>query len=125
MINKVVSLITMGVIIALTGCTTQLVPAEDPMVVTMFANEVRILQDPYLPSNSKEKYEAAKSLTEKVDFTYIRNIKTLETIFSPADAIRNPNGTEVAFYYPYRENSVRFRFFRYGNTVIKVEVTVK
>lgn len=125
MLKKVVSLITIGVIIALTGCTTKMIPAEDPKVVTMFAKEVSVLQDPYLPSNSKEKYEAAKALAKKVDFSYVRNVKTLETIFLPADAMRNPNGTEVAFYYPYRENSVRFRFFRHGNTVIKVEVTTK
>lgn len=125
MLKKVVLLITIGVTLALTGCKTTMVPAEDPKVLTMFAKEVSVLQDPYLPSNSKEKYEAAKALSKKVDFSYVRNIKTLETIFSTADAIRNPNGTEVAFYYPYRENSVRFRFFRYENTVIKVEVTVK
>jgi hypothetical protein len=112
----------------LAGCATERLPAEDLDVLTVCRPEIEVLQSPNLPPNSKEKYEAAKSLLKKVDFSYIRRVETLDAIFSSVDAlVDNPKSrTQVlSFYYQYRNRSIRFLFSRYNNIVTRFEVIEK
>ncbi len=114
-----------GAMLLLAGCQHESIPAEDPRVLTVYADEIAILQDPYLATNSPEKFNAAKVIAENVDFSFLRNVRTIEDIFLPSDAMQNKSQTEVGFYYPYKQNSVRFRFYRHDNIVIRSDVEVK
>lgn len=116
---------------ALSGCASQKprkLISEDIEVLTVFAPEIRVLQDPNLRTNSKEKYEAAKRLAEGVDFTLTRSVETLEQIFLVRDALTTRSieyGDEIAFYYNYQHNYVRFRFWRTKNVITESEVRIK
>ena len=102
--------------------------SEDIDVLTVFAPEIKVLQDPSLRTNSKEKYEAAKRLAEGVDFTLTRSVETLEQIFLVRDALTTRSieyGDEIAFYYNYQNNYVRFRFWRTKNVITESEVRIK
>lgn len=112
----------------LTGCSTPRLPAEDIEVLTVCSSEIATLQSKDIPPNSKEKYEAAKSLLEKVDFSYIRRVETLDSIFSAVDArVDAPNAQSqvLSFYYQYQNKSIRFLFSRYNNIVTRFEVIEK
>ena len=94
-----------ALLLAASGCATaEKLPAEDLEVPQFYGDLIAVLQNPKLPPNSKEKYEAAKELITKVDFTLARELKTLNTIFYHGDAIIDtpdqPDRT-ISFYYPY------------------------
>ncbi|WP_176012991.1 hypothetical protein [Victivallis sp. Marseille-Q1083] len=115
------------------GCPSviapQKIPVEDIDVLTKFAAEIAVLQDRSLPRNSKEKYEAAKALADGVDFSYIRNVSTLEKIFDPRDVIRSEvslNDTQdYIFYYQYGNHSVRFVFTRSHTYIMKYDLKLQ
>ena len=111
------------------GCATaEKLPAEDLEVPKLYGNLIAVLQDPKLPANSKEKYEAAKELISKVDFTLARELKTLNTIFYYGDAlIDTPELADrtIIFYYPYGKHFVRLTFKTYKNLILRVKIDEK
>ena len=110
------------------GCMTERLPAEDLEVLTVCRQEIATLQSPEISANSRAKYEAAKSLLKKVDFSYIRRVETLDAIFSSVDArVDNPSSRSqtLIFYYQYQNSSIRFIFHRYNNIVTRFEVIEK
>ncbi|MEA4862843.1 MAG: hypothetical protein AB7F40_03950 [Victivallaceae bacterium] len=106
------------------GCAER-IPVEDPLAVTVCAEEIKILKDPTLSANSQAKHEAAIRLTEQVDFSYTRNVATLLKFFSASDAHTSDDATILVFSYPYRKNDVQFRFRCSGTTVVSSEVVEK
>lgn len=113
------------------GCGTVGKPArlssEDLEVLTRFAREIEILHS-NLPPNSAEKYYAAKTLADHVDFSFTRRVGTLDSIFSSVDArVDNPRSTSqmLNFYYQYDNKSVRFVFYRSYDLVVSSEVIEK
>lgn len=111
------------------GCaTTEKLPAEDLEVPQFYGELIEVLQNPKLPPNSKEKYEAARELISKVDFTLARELKTLNTIFYHGDAMidtpEQPDRT-IIFYYPFEGHYVRLTFFTYKNLVLRVKIDEK
>ena len=112
----------------LSGCMTERLPAEDVEVLDVCRQEISVLQSQKYTPNSREKYEAAKSLLKKVDFSYTRRVETLDAIFSSLDAqVDNPNSRAqtLIFYYQYKDSSIRFIFSRYNNIVTRFEVIEK
>ena len=102
--------------------------SEDIETLTVFADEIKTLKNPALRSASKEKYLAAKRLAEGVDFSLTRSTDTLEQFFSMNDALSTRGiefGDEIAFYYRYGNNYVRFRFWYSQNAVTDSEVNVR
>ena len=102
--------------------------SEDIEVLEVFAPEIKVLKNPNLRPASLEKYTAAKRLAEGVDFSLTRSVETLEQIFLPADALTSTSiefGDEIAFYYPYQDHYVRFRFWRTQNVITDSEVRIK
>ncbi len=102
--------------------------SEDIETLTVFGPEIAVLKDRRYPTNSREKYEAAKRLAEGVDFSLTRSVETLEQMFSPADALQSRSveyGDEIAFYYNYQDHFVRLRFWRSKNAVTDSEVRIK
>ena len=133
MLRSFVIMATAAVLmLALSGCASsnqvRKMLSEDIEVLEVFAPEIRILQDPRYRTNSQEKYLAAKKLAEGVDFSLTRSVETLEQIFLPADALTSHSieyGDEIAFYYPYKEHFVRFRFWRTKNAITDSEVRIR
>ena len=133
MLRSFVIMATAAVLmLALSGCASsnqvRKMLSEDIEVLEVFAPEIRILQDPRYRTNSQEKYLAAKKLAEGVDFSLTRSVETLEQIFLPADALITRSveyGDEIAFYYNYQNNYVRFRFWRTKNVITESEVRIK
>ncbi len=116
--------------VVLSGCATQpdKMLSEDIEILEVFAPEIRVLMDPRLPTNSQEKYLAAKKLAEGVDFSLTRSVETLEKIFLVRDALVTRSveyGDEIAFYYNYQNHYVRFRFWRTKNVITESEVRIK
>ena len=122
--------LTAAIAVGIAGCISapEKMLSEDIEVLEVFAPEISVLKNPKLRPGSREKYEAAKRLAEGVDFSLTRSVETLEQIFLPADALISRNiefGDEIAFYYPYKDNYVRFRFWRTKNAVTDSEVRIK
>lgn len=114
--------------VMLSGCVTERLPAEDVEVLDVCSREISVLQSKKYTPNSREKYEAAKSLLKKVDFSYIRRVETLDAIFSSLDAqVDKPDSRTqmLNFYYQYKGHSIRFVFNRYDNIVTRFEVIEK
>lgn len=111
------------------GCATEeMLPAEDLEVRQFYGHLINVLQDPKLPPNSREKYEAAKELVSKVDFTMTREVKTIDSIFYHGDAmIDTPDQPDrtIIFYYPYEGHYVRLTFYTYTTWVLRVKVDRK
>ena len=113
--------------LALCGCNTML-PAEDIKIFEVCKDEIAVLKNPKLRPGSKEKYEAALSLTKKVDFSYTRTIKFLGKVFLDADARVNDQGDgkmTIIMYYPYEDRFVSFEFFRYNDHILKSSIKYK
>lgn len=130
MSKKIILLVTAAVVSAVfAGCAApKKMLSEDIEVLQVFAPEIKVLKNPNLRAASFEKYQAAKRLAEGVDFSLTRSVETLEQIFLPSDALTSTNiefGDEIAFYYPYKEHYVRFRFWRTKNAVTDSEVRIK
>ena len=133
MLRSFVIMATAAVLmLALSGCASsnqvRKMLSEDIEVLEVFAPEIRVLQNPKYRTNSQEKYLAAKKLAEGVDFSLTRSVETLEQIFLPADALITRSveyGDEIAFYYNYQNNYVRFRFWRTKNVITESEVRIK
>ena len=128
--QKTLLLLTMAAGLILSGCASQpdKMLSEDIEILEVFAPEIRVLMDPRLPTNSQEKYLAAKKLAEGVDFSLTRSVETLEKIFLVRDALITRSveyGDEIAFYYNYQNHYVRFRFWRTKNVITESEVRIK
>ena len=124
-----VFLMLLAALLFSTGCATEeKLPAEDLEVHQFYGGLIRVLQDPKLPPNSREKYEAAKALVEKVDFTLTRELNTLNSIFYHGDALIDtpdqPDRT-IIFYYPWDGHFVRLTFYTYKTWVLRVKVDQK
>ena len=103
-------------------------PSEDIEIFQFYPELISVLKNPALPPNSKEKYEAAREIIRKVDFSFTRESKPLNDIFFYGDAIiDSPNTPDhtISFNYQYGDHYVRFQFFMYRNFVLRTEVTEK
>lgn len=111
--------------VLLAGCATEKIPVEDPKALEVCAAQIKVLRDPYLAANSEEKHLAAKSLAEHLDFSFIRNVQTLDKIFLAKDAHISATRREVVFSYPYRDKDIQFRFVCAENTVLYADIVEK
>ena len=112
----------------LAGCAAERLPSEDIEAPKLNARLVRILKNPDLRSNSREKYEAMKELMKKVDFSFTRETRTINEFLAPQDAIIDlPEAVDrrITFNYQYRDRYVRLVFFTYRNFVVRVDITEK
>ena len=111
-------------VLFLAGCATERLPSEDIEAPKLNARLIRILKDPDLKSNSREKYEAMKALMKKVDFSFTRETKTINEFLAPQDAIIDlPDAVDrrISFNYQYLEHYIRLTFFTYRNFVVRVD----
>ena len=120
-------------VMLLTGCQMPIakefkkMPAEDIDVLTLFAADIAVLKNKDLPPGSKEKYEAAKHLADNVDFTFARNVRTLDQIFGAWDAqiaVMSTTAQTIVFHYSYQDKSVHFNFSRSKNLITFAEVII-
>ena len=115
------------IMLSAAGCTTML-PAEDIKIYEVCQEEIAILKNPKIPRNSKEKYEAALSLSKKVDFSYTRTVKFLSTIFLDSDARVNrqdESSMVIIMYYPYKDGFVSFEFHRFRDHILRTNIRYK
>lgn len=114
-------------LLCVAGCSTAKLASEDIDVLRIYGPEIAVLHSS-LPPNSREKYNAAKTLVDNIDFSYTRNVQTLDAIFSSRDArvdAQNAADQMLMFYYQYDAHSIRFCFYRYGDIITKVEIIEK
>ncbi|MBE6365986.1 MAG: hypothetical protein E7053_09630 [Lentisphaerae bacterium] len=108
------------------GCVTDnRLPSEDIEVLEKHADLIRILKDPQISPNSREKYEAAMELIRHVDLTYTRETATVDKLFYYRDAQIDGIDTDTAiftFTYRYGNDYIRFRFFTCRMFVTRVEI---
>ena len=110
-----------------TGCAKRM-PSEDIEVPDLCIAEIAVLKNPNIPSNSKAKYEAARSIVRKVDFTFTRETKTLDGIlyFGDGVVVGEQNGCRtIVFNYQYGDKYVRLEFVLYRQYVLRVTETEK
>lgn len=121
---RMVKLLVAGIItLAVAGCATEKIPVEDPVIFTEYAKEIAVLRDPMLTQNSEEKFKAAEFIADNVDFSYTRNVATLDKLFLASEAATN--GVEIVFQYAYQNRIIQFRFRRYDNIILFAEVVKK
>lgn len=121
---RMVKLLLAGLVtLVFAGCATEKIPVEDPIVFTEYAKEIAVLRDPMLKSNSEEKFKAAEFIADNVDFSYTRNVATLDKLFLASEAATN--GVEIVFQYAYQDRIIQFRFRRYDNIILFAEVVKK
>ena len=112
----------------LCGCGTfsdNRLPSEDIEAPELNRSLIEVLKNPALPPNSKEKYEAAMKLIERVDFSYTRETRTVDTYFYHRDAVlddANSVKPVFTFRYSYGNKSLRISFFTYKMFVVRVEI---
>ena len=117
--------------ILLYGCSTSQtdkLPAGDVDIYVQYKNEIATLHDPTLRTDSKRKFDAAMTLYKNIDFSFVRELSTLEKIFSARDAhLAKPNYEKQTIIYVYRHKGkrVRFVFRRYNKVIIHSECTDK
>ena len=120
--------VSAAVMLVLSGCTAERLPAEDLEVPVVCADIIKVLQDPSLAPNSRQKYDAARALVKKVDLTFTRETKTINEIFFHRDAMIDfpdrPDRT-ITFNYQYRDSYIRFQFRTYRNFVLRVDISEK
>lgn len=110
------------------GCATVKLPSEDIEVLTKYSDIIAILKSDKFSADSKEKYDAAKELAEKVDLYYTRELSTVNKLFNYKDMLvdaRDNDNPVFSFNYRYRDHYIRFRFFSHKMFVTRVEVTEK
>lgn len=115
--------IACGLLLAAGGCKTKL-PAGDVDIPRNFAPEIAVLKDPNISTSSLDKYNAACVIAENVDFSYLRDIASMEAIFSQKDAaVGTFEGNDFVIYtYKYMNKSIQFRFSIDGKTIIGASV---
>jgi hypothetical protein len=117
--------------ILLYGCSTSdtgKLPAGDIDTYVKYKNEIATLHDPTLRTDSKRKFDAAMTLYKNIDFSFVRELSTLEEIFSARDAhLGKPDYEKqtIIYVYRYKEKRVRFVFIRYNKAIIHSECTDK
>ena len=110
------------------GCGTfgdNRLPSEDIEAPELNRELIEVLKNPNLPPNSKEKFDAAMKLIRRVDFSYTRETKTVDTYFYHRDAVLddvNSVKPVFTFFYSYGDKSLRISFFTYKMFVVRVEV---
>ena len=112
----------------LAGCAAERLPSEDIEAPKLNARLIRILKDPDIRANSREKYEAMKELMKKVDFSFTRETKTINEFLAPQDAIIDfPESIDrrISFNYQYQDRYIRLTFFTYRNFVVRVDIIEK
>ena len=115
-------------LILLCGCATEKLPSEDIEVLTRHKDIIDVLKSNKFSTNSKEKYEAAKKLAKHVDFSFTRELKTVNSLFNYRDMLVDNQRRESPVYtfnYRYGDNYIRFRFFSHRMFVVRAEVTEK
>ncbi len=111
------------------GCSTSRtdkLPAGDVDIYVKYKNEIATLHSPTLRANSERKYNAAMTLYKNVDFSFVRELSTLEKIFSARDAHLGKKNFEkqtIIYVYRYKGKRVRFVFMRYNMAIIHSECT--
>jgi hypothetical protein len=112
----------MAVILLSTSCNSVTkLPAEDIEIFNVCKEEIAILKNPRISARSKEKYDAAISLSRKVDFSYVRTVEFLGKVFSEKDAKINKidnNVYTVVVYYQYKNKYISYEFKRFDNQII-------
>ena len=112
----------------LAGCATKRLPSEDLEVPILYPEEIAILKNPNIPSNSEEKYNAIKRLVKEVDFTCTREAKTINDLLYFGDGV--PDSTDrpdrtITFNYQYGDHYVRLVFALYQTVVLRADVIEK
>jgi len=112
----------------LAGCSTKRLPSEDIEVPQLYPEEIAILKNPSISPNSKEKYDAIKSLIQKVDFTFTREAKTINDLLYYGDGVADSTGRPdrtITFNYQYGDHYVRLVFALYTTVVVRADVIEK
>ena len=93
--------LTAFVIMLCYGCATKTekLPAGDIDIYVKYKDEIATLHSSKLRADSKRKYEAALTLYKNVDFSFVRELSTLEKIFSARDAHLGKKNLRKTDYY--------------------------
>jgi hypothetical protein len=127
--TKLYFLLKAAIVLTLFGCSTlenEKLPAGDIDIYNKYANEIETLHNKALRPDSKPKYEAALTLYKNIDFSFVRDIETLNKIFGAQDAHLGNKYYEkqqIIFLYRYQGKRVRFVFLRYNDSIIHSECT--
>jgi len=118
-----VAMIVCGILLSAAGCRTKL-PAGDVDIYRLYANEIAVLKDPNISTNSLDKYNAASIIAQNVDFSYLRELQSMEAIFGQKDGIRGAFESQeyILYTYKFKNKSIQFRFSIKGNAIINGSV---
>ena len=124
--KKFLSLFALLSLFFISGCISAgKLPSEDLEALDKCEDIIKILRNPSIPANSKEKYEAAKELNERIDLHFTRETATVDKFFYHRDGFVDGLTTETpvfTFLYQYGDKFIRFRFFTCRMFITRVEI---
>ena len=118
----------LAILLLSAGCASDKLPSEDIEALTKYSDIIKVLKSDEFKPDSKEKYDAAKELVQKVDFYFTRELSTVNAFFNYKDMLvdaKNQDNPVFSFNYRYRDHYVRLRFFSHKMFVTRVEITEK
>ena len=125
--SRLLALLFAAVLLS-SGCATQKLPSEDIEIFTKHRDIISVLKSDRFSADSKEKYEAAKELVKHIDFSFTRELKTVNEIFNYRDMLvdnQRRDNPIYTFNYRYGDRFVRIRFFSHRMFVVRTEITQK
>lgn len=126
--SRLAGLLFAAVLFLGAGCATEKLPSEDIEIFTKHKDIIDVLKSDRFSADSKEKYEAAKQLAKYVDFSFTRELKTVNEIFNYRDMLvdnQRRDNPVYTFNYRYGDHYIRFRFFSHRMFVVRSEITEK
>ena len=126
--SRLLALLFTAMLLLTSGCATQKLPSEDIEIFTKHRDIISVLKSDRFSADSKEKYEAAKELVKHIDFSFTRELKTVNEIFNYRDMLvdnQRRDNPIYTFNYRYGDRFVRIRFFSHRMFVVRTEITQK
>ncbi len=126
--SRLLALLFTAMLLLTSGCATQKLPSEDIEIFTKHRDLISVLKSDRFSADSKEKYEAAKELVKHIDFSFTRELKTVNEIFNYRDMLvdnQRRDNPIYTFNYRYGDRFVRIRFFSHRMFVVRTEITQK
>lgn len=112
--------------ILISGCGTTKLPAGDVDIYKKYDSEIRILKSSLSP-DSEMKFNAAKEIFDKVDFSFVKKPQTLFSILGVRDArgVSTGDGKQIQYRYRYKDKYILATFNVSGETIVAAHIKSK
>jgi len=123
MINFKSSLAAIAVILLCAACATVKIPASDNKALTKYDREIACVKSTDI--SAERRYAAAEVLFEKLDFSYIRDVESLNAVLGKGARTASFDGDRLQYTYSYGNKSITAIFWNQGHSIVRSNVIYK